>query len=577
MMKTMNRYILLLISFTFFLGAYAQGDVEIVTESDRSIDPAFRISSRPVMIDTTIQSPVVNYPLLVLQEETSFEVDGIQPATIRQRAQLSQLYPAYVKVAGGNKLMALGEIYYNSLRNRRFNWGVHGKHLSEWGKISKYAPAQFDNSSIKAFGKVEESRYSYGGQVNYENNGLHYYGFQNPNADRDSIKQRYQTIGFSGFFDSHKKDSASFNYRIGIEYENFSSRKPKEDSLKKWNGRENYVALKTRWQYNASTNVLLSNLRADLDIGYNGYRHGEADTFLISNPLDTGIVSNNTVVQLRPVTSFYGLNRKLHFKVGGEVALAFNNGFRAYLYPIAEVKYSLFNDIFIPYAGIEGGLLQQRFALLARENEFINSNHDLQNASRYQAHFGIKGTLSSTISFNAQISFANIRNHALFVNDTVYSSGNQFRIEYDTVSVTSVMASISYQKNEKLKIDAIGRFNSYQAKNNPYAWNLPQLEFILRGHYNVFDKIIAKVDFTLETGRYAKMLDNSLEGTKEEDGIYYKKLGVLADANIGVEYRYSKRFSIFANFNNLAAQKYNRWHDYPVSGFQFMLGVTFRF
>ena len=574
----MNKSIFLVLSFLMclpLLWAQNQSDVSVTSDANRSLEPVSRMYIRPQMIDTSITSEVVKYPLLSLQEETSFKVDDIEPANIRHRPQLPQLYRGYAKLGGGSRLRGLAEIYYNSLRSRKFHWGIHGKHLSEWGGIKDYAPSQYDRTSLKAYGKVEERRYSYGGELGYKNQGLHYYGFKNPDASRDSISQRFQTIDFNAFFDSHKKDSAMLNYRIGLDYSNFMDKKPEEDSLKKWRGRENYVGLKTRWQYNTSSNILLSNLRADLNVGYNDYRYGIADTSLTT--LDTGLVRKNTVVQLRPVTHFYGLNRKLQFKVGGELALDFGEETKASLYPIGEVRYSLFNDIFIPYAGIKGGLQQQRFQHLAQQNEFINSNIQLKNERKYNFYFGFKGTLSSTVSFNLSASFKNLRDHALFVNDTVYSSGNQFRVEYDTISVTTLTGSISYQMNEKLKIDAIAHYNSYQANNNPHAWNMPQFELITRGTYNIADKLIANVDFTLETGRYYKVYDSSLEGVEAQDGVYFKKLGVLADLNIGAEFRYTKRISIFADFNNIAAQDYKRWFGYPVNAFQFMAGVTFRF
>src|SRR5690554_1754190 len=419
MMEAMNKYIVLFLSITCFFPAFGQksGDVELVTDSDRSISPAYRIFTRPQMIDTSITSPVVDYPLLILQEETSFEVDGIEPANIRHRPQLAQLYNGYAKIGGGSRLMGLGEVYYNSVRSRKYNWGIHAKHHSEWGQINDYAPSQYDNTSIKAFGKVEESRYSYGGGVNYRNQGLHYYGFNNPDADRDSIKQRYSSFGFNAFYDSHKKDSSMLNYRIGLEYDNFMDRKPNEDSLKDWRGRENFVGVKSVWQYNTSSNVLLSNLRADLDIGYNDYRYGIADTSLTA--LDTGIVSQNTVIQLCPITSFYGMNEKLQFKVGGEFALDFTDKARASLYPIAEVRYSLFNDIFIPYAGIEGGLKQQRFEDLAQKNEFIGSNHQLKNERRFVFYFGFKVNLICRIRFNVSDAFSNLRDLDLLFIDII--------------------------------------------------------------------------------------------------------------------------------------------------------------
>lgn len=572
----MNKVLILLICTAYFLPAFGQGgDVVVTTDSDRSIEPSFRIADRPTAIDTTISPSAINYPLLVLQEQTSIEVDEINAATLRLRPKLSQLYRGYAKIGVGSLLQGLGEVYYNSLRSRRFNWGVHAKHHSEWGRIKDFAPSQYDKTSAVLFGKVEERRFSYGGAVDYSNQGLHYYGFRNTNADKDSIKQRFQGIGFNGFFDSHRKDSSILNYRIGLEYNNFLSRKPKEDTLKKWRARENFVGVKTTWQYNGSSNVLLSNLRADVNLGVNNYKYGIKDSSLTL--LDTGYVNTNTLIQIRPLTSFYGLQNKLHFKVGVEFALDFHDKFKASLYPIAEVRYSLFNDIFIPYAGIEGGRIQNRFERLAEQNEFISSNQELRNESQYEIYFGFKGTVSSKISFNIEGRLGSLRDHVLFVNDYLYSSGNQFRAIYDTINRLTLKGSISYQQNEKLKVDLIGKYHFYKAKNNPFAWNLPQFEIITRGAYNIQDKLIATVDFTLETGRRAWVFDPTLDDVEEVDGIYAKKLGVIPDLNIGAEYRFNPRMSIFINLNNVTTIGYKRWFDVPVNGFQAMGGMTFRF
>lgn len=573
----MNKYIILLISVYFSASVFGQKpiDAEVITNANRSIAPAYRMYMRPKMIDTSITSPAVNYPLLALHQETSIKVEGIKPASIRLRPQLDELYNSYIKLGVGSRLQALGELYFNSKRSRKYNWGIHALHHSEWGAIKDYAPSQYDHTKVKAFGKIEEKRYSYGAKVHYKNDGVHYYGFQQPKADRDSIRQRYQGAGINAFIYSHVKDSSHLNYRIGLNYDYFGDNKPKDDALKDWHARENYVGLKTRFAFNADAGKLLSNLAVNFNLAYNGYRYGNGDTSLTN--IDTAITTNNVIAQLQPMFSFYSHDRKLKFKIGGEIAFDYLNKAQVTLYPVAEVKYSLFNDIFIPYAGIKGGLKQQRFEYLANQNPFIHSNQQLLNKHVYDFYFGIKGSISSRISFNAEGSFARLTNQALFINDTLYSSGNEFKAIYDTLSRTTITGSISYQQSEKLKIDLIGHFYSYQAKSNPRAWNLPQLKIIARGTYNILDRLIARLDFTLETGRYARIFDPTIKGAKLQDGIYYKKLGVLADANLGLEFRYSKRFSIFANFNNIAAQNYQRWLDYPVNAFQFMAGVTFRF
>ena len=56
-----------------------------------------------------------------------------------------------------------------------------------------------------------------------------------------------------------------------------------------------------------------------------------------------------------------------------------------------------------------------------------------------------------------------------------------------------------------------------------------------------------------------------------------KSLGLIADINLGLEYRYNKRISAFIQMNNIASQRYNRWYNHPVQIFQFMGGITARF
>lgn len=570
----MSKFILTLATIFISCTVFSQGGIVVETKNEREVEPAYRKSERPKQIDTVIPTPTIEYPLLTVKESTSFDLNKIDPAKVNVTGKLPKLYRGYVKVGVGNEFMPLGEVYYNSIRSRKFHWGVHAKHLSSWGTIKGLAPSQYDRTTATVFGKVQERKHTYGGDISYMNQGLHYYGFNNPDADRDSISQRFSNIGFNGFFQSHKKDTANLNYTVGLGYYNFLDKKPSEDSISDWRARENNFNINSNWLYRLDREVYA----ADFNIKYNGYKYGESNDTLY-NSLDSGIVKNSTIIQLKPSITTLSKNLKFRAKIGFDFNIDANNiKTKAHIYPIVEVKYSLFNDIFIPYASLGGGLRQQSFKSITRENEFVLSNLELRNQNEsINAQLGFKGTVSNNIGFDINAKFSNIKNFAMFVNDSVYSSGNEFRIIYDTVNVSKIEASIYYQIDEKLKVDAIGRFYSYQARNNPFVWNKPQLEFILRGQYNLFDKFIFNADITLQGGRNAKVYDATIEGAKILDGIAYVPLDFVADANLGVEYRYNNRISAFVNFNNLAAQKYQRWYGYTVQNFQVLGGVTFKF
>jgi hypothetical protein len=214
---------------------------------------------------------------------------------------------------------------------------------------------------------------------------------------------------------------------------------------------------------------------------------------------------------------------------------------------------------------------------LSRTNEFILPNIEIKNEHKaIDFYGGIKGTISRRIGFNIGASFMHIKNKALFITDTLHPRGNQFKMIYDTMNQATIEGSIYFQLKEKIKIDLIGKYHSYTLLNNSYAWNLPTLEFTIRGKYNLYEKLVAQVDLTLLGGRKALVFGPGTD-VLEENKQYFKNLGFVGDANLSLEYLYNSRISAFFQMNNFAGQRYLRWSNYPVQGFQVMGGFTFKF
>jgi hypothetical protein len=295
------------------------------------------------------------------------------------------------------------------------------------------------------------------------------------------------------------------------------------------------------------------------------------------NLSDSGLVTNNTIIDFQPGILTQLFQNKFKVEVGLALSVDIQKKTKVYVYPQVEIKYSLFNDIFIPFIGIRGGLKQNSLRNFSSENPYLISNLTIQNEHNpHEIYAGFKGTLSSKLSFNINGSSARILNKALYISDTLFSSFNKFNVIYDTINITKLEASGSYQENEKFKIDLIGRFFFYQAKNEAFAWNLPQFQFLLRGSYNLYDKFLVNLSAKIETGRKAKVYGQG-ESIVEENGQYAKSLGTIVDINLGIEYRYNTRVSAFLQINNLASQQYYRWYNYPVQPIQVMAGVTARF
>jgi hypothetical protein len=527
---------------------FAQPDIfEVEGIGNREIEPSNRLISSPKIIDSLKVSTVNQQPLLQLYQETKIVLDTIEAATVETTEKIKKLYPFYAKLGIGSIVMPLGELYFNSTRSRSVMYGAHLKHLSSFGQIKGrdkliYAPASFDKTSALVFGKVIKSNFTLGGDINYENHGYHYYGI------------------------------ANLNFKFDIAYNNLTSQKPMEGSFLDGRVLENHFDFKTMTWYNKGKD----RFYAGFDVCYNGYKYERADSSIYQN--DTSLMMNNTIINLSPgiVTSF--LDKALTIDVGVGISVDVKANTRAYIYPRVNISYNLLDGLLVPYIGIRGGLKQTTFGSINESNPYSLTNVSLSNENTaYDLFFGVRGGISKRLTYGVNASFAHVKNMAFFITDTAYSSlNNRFNVIYDTLNLSTVEASISYQMNEKLKIDGLGRFYSYEMKNEARAWNLPQLQFILRGTYNLYDKFYVRADLTMESGRMAKMYGPG-DGIMNENNQYVKPLGFLADGNLGFEYRYNTRVSAFLQVNNVASQRYSRWLNYPVMPIQILGGISARF
>jgi len=562
--------ILFLFSLISFFG-FSQEDPETwtnITIGERIITPAYRITENPVIVDTIISSPTAQYPLLNRHLKTDIIVTEIEPSKIKIVEKLDKLYPGYVRLGIGNYASPLGEFYYNSMRNRRANYGVAIKHNSAFGNIKDYAPSTFDKTSGRVFGDFFTTNLRFQPEFNYLNHGYHYYGIKDTAnlIGKDSLYNRVQGIGGSFKFSNFSsRDSAKLMFSIYTRYNYFHDFQKETDTLG-LNGKNNLFSIGTNMHYKFKKNIFAGTF----DINYNQYNFNLADTTFA--PGYSSHEEMNWLIHFRPTITTYGRKWKVTYGVDLNIDTPSDTSFK--VVPVVEAKYSLFNDMFIPYIGVDGGVKQNSYYSLNRTNEFILNKLDLHNTRTIHAYGGIKGTLSKTISFNARFSYRNIDNLPLFVNDTLFSDKYRFGVIYNDVNVITIDGSFSYQNAEKLKIDLLGEYNIYSSNivGMLYEnfWHLPTYAFTLRGNYNLFEKIYIKADFVLKGGRRSPAILFDSAATENE-------MGVIADANLHVEYRYSKRLSAFLQFNNLAAQSYQRWYGYPVQGFQVMGGVTFGF
>ena len=140
----------------------------------------------------------------------------------------------------------------------------------------------------------------------------------------------------------------------------------------------------------------------------------------------------------------------------------------------------------------------------------------------------------------------------------------------------NIRGELSYQNREKLRINLVGEYFNYKMKNELRAWYKPQVEISLSANYNLRDKITAKIDLFYIDNQFAKQFTPDSSAPTGVKTVAKELKGVF-DANIGLEYRYTKKLGFFLNFNNIANFRYYRYTNYPTQKFSLMCGLSYSF
>lgn len=528
--------------------------VEGVGQYKVTIADANKISETPVIVDSTKKIPVKGYDINSRKFNTSYEVQPI-PSAEMSGEPLTKLYNGLVKIGFGSgmntKINPYGEVWYNHLRSKEYAYGIRMKHFSTAYKPKDLGFAGFSDNEISLYGKKFLKEHTLLGSFDYNRNVVHYYGYDATlnELNKDAIVQRFNLFSASTELMSHYTNAKRYNHDVKLNYYNL---------MDLYKSSENNIKAKGFVQTAISKEMLRINAMIDF---YN-YKT-KTDTV------------NNTIFTLNP--SFISSGEKYKAIIGVNATMDMFVQSKFYFYPNVELSYNIFEDIIIPYAGVTGGLQKNSFKSLTDKNAFVLPTLTLFNSNKkYEFFGGLKGTLSSKIAYNAMVSYANVGNLAMYVNDTKELLKNRFNVIYDNAEVLNVRGEVSYQNREKLRVSLRGDYYNYKTKIELRAWYRPQVEITASANYNLKDKIVVKADLFYIDNQYAKTFEKdttSITGTK----VVAKELKGMFDANLGVEYRYTKKLGFYLNINNIGNIRYNRWMNYPTQRFGFMAGLSYSF
>jgi len=204
----------------------------------------------------------------------------------------------------------------------------------------------------------------------------------------------------------------------------------------------------------------------------------------------------------------------------------------------------------------------QRFETI---NPWLAQPTSLLNTRVQEIFGGFKGSLNNHVSYAAKLGWAEYWNMPLFVNDSI--DGKTFVIRYDRLNALKMHGEITYTEGEQFSATAGLNINQYtNIKNESKAWGLIPLELTTTLRWQILKDLWLKADLWAFNG--APYLDKQGGAHNSERGL---------DLNAGVEFRITKQLNLWLQMNNIFNNKYERWNQYQVYGFNILGGVVFSF
>ncbi len=566
-----TRYILqAILFFSFILGiniAFAQQlqmeEVKVVAPFEPTISDAFKINFNPAIEDTIKVNIAFNYSINPQVIPVKFNMEPLTAARMRGEP-LQKLYKGLVKGGIGNYKSPYGELFYNTLRSNEYHYGIHAKHLSSGGGINDYAYSGNSDNQAKLYGMRFFRNHTLYADVDYNRNTLHYYGFKPDEiTDRELIdtlgrkdyRQRFNYVSPGIGFRSNYLDSLKLQHSLNLRYYFYNDR---------YDASEQNVNLTSQLRKTFKEDIIGLDNRQTFQLDL------EADYFLNKHNLDslrhTGLFKVAPILSSRyDVFDFYvGINTKIQVDTVNQIEF----------YPLAGAQVDLIKDVLFAYVTLSGDLTKHTMRNLTQTNPFIITSAPYGFMNRKaEIRGGFKGSISSFASYNVTLSNSEIDNYPFFVTDFSSPLANQFNVIYDKVKVFNFRTEIFSNIGERVKVRFLSDYYQFTPENELEAWHEPTLRFTLNVKYNIQDKIIFNVDGFARNSTFARIPD-----TESTLGFRSEKIhGFHVDANLGIEYRYTKVLSVFLHLNNMQNQSLVRWYNYPSHRFNVMGGVTYAF
>jgi hypothetical protein len=527
-------------------------EVYVVRPYEPTLSDAVKFNFLPESNDVEITLPSFNYAISPKPLESAFMPDPIKPAKTLATS-LPKIYNSWLKLGVGNYSTTMAELNISNVRSKQYAYGLYVNHLSSAGKITLFndarVPAGYAENNINLYGRSIYPKMKVTGDLRFDHQGSTYYGYNTniysdsvPALNKDSIKMQRYTLGLDVGLASTFTDSLHLNYKMDFHYDYFW------DKLK---NKENRVRIEA--ELNKNFHGLMGGLDLALD-----YSRSTSSIDSISN----------TVIQFSPWVSKRSKDWK--FLLGFESVAEVEDITHFYFYPHASLDIIIIEKVLVPFVGLSGEFQKNSYMDLASENTYITPGLHLKGtSSNLIAYGGIKGSISSSVRFRADVSYTLLKNMHFFVNDTTPGDNlqNKFIGLYDQVDLITYHGQVIIEPSQVFELSLDAKYDDYTMLDQAKPWHKPDFRVGADASYLIGSKFTLAAGVSVIGHRWVK--DRLLPGGMQ-------KIKPVADINLKINYNYSKALTLFANLYNLTDRSYLIWNQYPTQRFNFIFGLSYK-
>jgi hypothetical protein len=254
------------------------------------------------------------------------------------------------------------------------------------------------------------------------------------------------------------------------------------------------------------------------------------------------------------------------------------------IYPKMNASLNVVEDLMVFYTGVDGNLLQNTYSDFVNQNPFVSPTLlILPTDKQFDIYAGLKGKLTHNISYNMRASYSKERNKSLFKSNEYadtntsegYTLGNSFGVVYDDIKTARFYGELKADFSEKLTLGVSSIFSSYSTSGQIEAWNLPTIQFNSNIDFDINENWYAGASLFFVGERKEQQL--YLTSLTLPDPNFTNTLESYLDVNAHVGFKYSDRLTAYLKANNITNNNYQKWLNYPVQGFQIVLGANYKF